>query len=583
MGFDLLFATAGGASVRRRVEGDRLRIGRGTNNDLRFDDARVALEHATILRQGGRFVVEDRDSVTGTWVGGERIQRARLADGDVLDVGGRRITVSIAPGAGDLGLSVARRGEEATRAAGAADLDDTASASAPRRPQRDKPARRAARRVDYAAAYRLDRGPLARRWLTLGAAAVTLAALAGLVASGRTTAFRPGPVSAAHASAAGATSCNACHVPFAGPADARCAGCHAGHAVHQATQASTPACGGCHFEHRGLASLTVVPDGRCVDCHGDLELAAGASPTFASSVTGFAAGHPDFSVVLDGRRLPLGEASGADPTALAFGHAEHLRPLVTPEGRVQLACRDCHEGAAGQAAREGRMAPVVYERHCASCHPLTFDPALAAEQAPHESPAVVRAYVLAAYAGDARWRGLSFAERRRLIATDPDRDRSFRLGEGERRAANRAEGYLFQTACPECHLLERGPGALPEVAPVETSWDRLPHAWFPHPRHGPSQGLACSDCHAAAASPRAADVLIPGIEVCRSCHGDGGTAVGDEEAGEVSVASGGEAVDGLRRRPAIASACVDCHDFHAPEDAPATRLATGTTRRGASR
>ena len=581
MGFDLRFAKAGGTLVRRRVEGERLRIGRGTNNELRFDDARVGLEHATISRQGGRFVLEDRDSVTGTWVGGERVQRKRLTEGDVVEIGGRRIAVSLSPGGADLGLAVEASGEKARRAAGGADDD------APRRRTGGGRAaeggrRRRPRQVDYAAAYRLDRA-VARRWLTVGAAAATLVALAALVAAGRTAAFRPGPVSAAHASAVGPSSCNACHVPFAGPADARCAGCHAGHAVHQATQASTPACGGCHFEHRGLASLTVVPDGRCVDCHGDLELTAGASPTFASSVTGFAAGHPDFSVVLDGRRLPLGEASGADPTALAFGHVGHLRPLVTPEGRVQLACRDCHEGAAGQAAREGRMAPVVYERHCASCHPLTFDPALPAEQAPHESPAVVRAYVLAAYAGDARWRGLSFAERRRLIATDPDRDRSFRLGEGERRAANRAEGYLFQTACPECHLLERGPGALPEVAPVETSWDRLPHAWFPHPRHGPSQGLACSDCHAAAASPRAADVLIPGIEVCRSCHGGGGAAVDDEEAGEVSVASGSEAVDGLRRRPAIASACVDCHDFHAPEDDPATRLATGTTRRGASR
>jgi len=584
VGFDLSFDKAGGAVVRRRVDGDRLRIGRGTNNDLRFDDARVALEHATISRQAdGGFAVEDRESVTGTWVGGERVQRVRLADGDVLEIGGRRIAVSLAPGAADLGLRVERSEESERRAANGADLGDAPASPAPRRGAWGRRAGRPGRRtrpIDYAQAYRLDRA-FDRRWLTLGAAAASLAALAGLVAAGRTTAFRPGPVSAAHASAAGAAACNACHVPFTGPADARCAGCHAGHAVHRPTQASTPSCGGCHFEHRGLESLTRVPDGRCVDCHGGLELASGSRATFASSVTGFGAGHPDFSLTLDGRRLPLAEAAGADPAALEFGHAEHLRPLKTTDGQVQLGCRDCHEGTSGWAAREGRMAPVSYERHCASCHPLTFDPALPAEQAPHERPAVVRAYVLAAYAGDARWRSLSFAERRRLIATDPDRDRSFRLDEGERRAANRAEGYLFQTACPECHLLERGPGPLPVVAPVETSRDRLPHAWFPHARHGSSQGLACADCHAAAESTRASDVLIPGIGVCRTCHG-GGPRSGGEAGAETTTASPSEEIDDLRRRPAMTSACVDCHDFHAPEEPSAVRAAADA-RRGVTR
>ncbi len=50
----------------------------------------------------------------------------------------------------------------------------------------------------------------------------------------------------------------------------------------------------------------------------------------------------------------------------------------------------------------------------------------------------------------------------------------------------------------------------------------LPHAEFDHEAH---QLLACTSCHSkATTSQETSDVLIPGIQVCRSCHHSGSDA-----------------------------------------------------------
>jgi hypothetical protein len=420
---------------------------------------------------------------------------------------------------------------------------------------------------DWTAAYRLDRRWLSPRLLSLVAVAGGVAAAGALVAPERAPLFRPGAVSEAHASALGTAACDACHDPFAGPSEPACVECHRGQAVHQETQVSSPPCGGCHFEHRGLERLTLVGDDRCVLCHGDLEVRPGSARTFAASIRGFGDDHPELAVAVGGERLPLSDpaARGADLNPLAFGHARHLVPLAVPGGTVTLVCEDCHRPLPGGGGRDGRMQPIRFAEHCQGCHLLTFDPALRDEQAPHGSPALVRAHVLAAYAGDDRWRRMSFAERRRLIATRAD-GAGWRLDAGERRLAARAEAYLFQSACPVCHQL-RLEGPLPEVAPVAVSRDWFPHARFPHDRHGVSQGLACTDCHAAPSSRETADVLLPGIETCRRCHGGGPAAAAAD-------------------RERVPSRCVDCHDYHGaspPGAAALLRAATTADGGGAER
>lgn len=54
---------------------------------LTLADARMSTTHARITRVGGAWVLEDRGSKNGTWVGGERITRRPLVDGDAILVG----------------------------------------------------------------------------------------------------------------------------------------------------------------------------------------------------------------------------------------------------------------------------------------------------------------------------------------------------------------------------------------------------------------------------------------------------------------------------------------------------------------
>ena len=64
-----------------------LTIGREHDNNVEIKDADVARYHARILRERDAFVVEDLNSSTGTFVNGERKNRAVLSHGDVIRVG----------------------------------------------------------------------------------------------------------------------------------------------------------------------------------------------------------------------------------------------------------------------------------------------------------------------------------------------------------------------------------------------------------------------------------------------------------------------------------------------------------------
>ncbi len=67
--------------------GDVLTIGRSPQNDLFLDDVTVSRHHARILRDDQDFLVEDLNSLNGTYVNRKRIERHRLSDGDELQIG----------------------------------------------------------------------------------------------------------------------------------------------------------------------------------------------------------------------------------------------------------------------------------------------------------------------------------------------------------------------------------------------------------------------------------------------------------------------------------------------------------------
>ena len=65
----------------------RLRIGRGEENDIVVDDLSVSRQHAVMQLSGGRFEIRDLKSANGTFVNGQRIGRAPLDDGDLVEIG----------------------------------------------------------------------------------------------------------------------------------------------------------------------------------------------------------------------------------------------------------------------------------------------------------------------------------------------------------------------------------------------------------------------------------------------------------------------------------------------------------------
>ncbi len=66
---------------------DSTSIGRAPDQDLVLKEAYVSRRHATITRQNGNFEVVDQSSSHGTFLNGNRIERAKLRSGDCLQFG----------------------------------------------------------------------------------------------------------------------------------------------------------------------------------------------------------------------------------------------------------------------------------------------------------------------------------------------------------------------------------------------------------------------------------------------------------------------------------------------------------------
>src|SRR5947199_85555 len=80
--------------VREVPVGSRpVTIGRAPDNDLSVDNLAVSSYHAKIFFEGGRMVIEDLNSLNGTFVNDLRVERATLHDGDKIHIGKHIIKV----------------------------------------------------------------------------------------------------------------------------------------------------------------------------------------------------------------------------------------------------------------------------------------------------------------------------------------------------------------------------------------------------------------------------------------------------------------------------------------------------------
>jgi diguanylate cyclase (GGDEF)-like protein len=74
---------------RRYLLGDEVQIlGRGAEASIALDAESVSRRHARVSHVSGGFVLEDMGSTNGSFVNDRRIDRCRLANGDLLRIGG---------------------------------------------------------------------------------------------------------------------------------------------------------------------------------------------------------------------------------------------------------------------------------------------------------------------------------------------------------------------------------------------------------------------------------------------------------------------------------------------------------------
>ena len=390
-------------------------------------------------------------------------------------------------------------------------------------------------------------------------------------------------------------------------ADAQCQTCHAGPRHHASERpADVPGCTSCHREHRGRdADLKRVANERCIHCHRHLasHVMEGA-PSSYLDVTSFAgAHHPEFRVLRDRVK---------DPGRVAFNHHLHLAEGLRERGNttvpftladmpgafreryraggqsdrgpVRLDCAACHctdndrmkaEDLAGLPKNAvlpprtagASMLPIVYEQHCQACHPLTF--AAPDGKNPHaEQPKVrhrmqpdeVHAWLRGYFADRALKDQLPFLEQpaRPLPGKDPKRaELAKKIGAALQGQIEAAERILFgPSTCGKCHTalkIDLGAGQRVEPAAIPAVW--LTSARFDHTSH---RAVACPTCHAGVEESRTqADVLLPGVQVCQTCHAPAAAATRLPPLAQ----EGGGGVGGGARHD-----CTECHRYHGGDE-----------------
>jgi predicted CXXCH cytochrome family protein len=563
------------------VAADAISIGSAADSTLQLLGRAVARRHAVIHRSGDRLSIGCRRG-NRVNVNGKPCATSKLAVGDVIEFGGHRLTLIEPPSGFDLAIEV---------------RPNTGVAAS-----------------DFEAAFRTD---LDRTWLSKRSTSwilILLALALGLVAPlltislhRRGIAIPPalpsdslwssGPLSPAHAHAAG-SQCNACHQQlFVHVQDSACLECHKTtndhvSADHRAlTRLPGPQrCGECHPEHRGMASrLPPEQDRLCVACHADSDSKFGSLKV--QKVSGFQPRqHPAFSVALQKLsgapgdaasdlqwrtyRVPLTEAF--EQSNLKFSHAQHLDAgkVTRTSGSGALGCGDCH----ALAANGEHFVPLTMARNCSACHELNFDLSAPNRQLPHGKPLdamlMLEDYFARKYSDPPPTPGRALVRRLPDLERDPSRQIEADTCVGStvvcarQRARAEIENQFTGRGCVSCHVVVDTHSAdLHErfqVTPIRLGYDYFPEARFPHKTHeiqGKLTGeAACESCHAARKSEEARDLLLPNIEGCLKCHRDRQGAVGMAIPPLTRTARN---VETGRGQPKIVTLqCISCHVYH---------------------
>lgn len=442
-----------------------------------------------------------------------------------------------------------------------------------------------------------------RRWRLLLSIALPLLAagwIIGEVTFHKNRLFSGGPMSASHA--VFGDQCALCHVRGASYSatvvDKNCLACHDAPA-HNQSQTFIPACSSCHVEHKGRLRLAEVADSACTECHGNLRTRDGGAH-FYPHISGFDRGHPEFAALRTGQSDPgtirlnhylhlqptlRGPAGAVQmqcydchrptnvdepwPYSVAVVQPASQQPVMVGQAEAQERKRRSVEAGPG-----AYMMSIKYVNQCAACHTLQFDE-LIPTPAPHAKPEVVHAFIIqtlteyiAAHPDAVHvspteqvqpantftqplpqetaprnflqpLRQGQFPPQRNIVRpTGPPAAAAMTPQEWVQQRAATAERLLWEKNCKVCHIVTQGGGSgLPTFvkAIIPVRW--FPHAEFDHEAH---RMMECTGCHLGIPqSTLTSDINIPGIQICRDCHRQGGPKAGAAEG-----------------------RCFECHSYH---------------------
>jgi hypothetical protein len=74
------------------LEGHQIDIGRSPDAAVFLDDVTVSRAHAFLRRDADGYTIEDAGSLNGTYVNRRRVEKAKLEDGDEVQIGKYRLT-----------------------------------------------------------------------------------------------------------------------------------------------------------------------------------------------------------------------------------------------------------------------------------------------------------------------------------------------------------------------------------------------------------------------------------------------------------------------------------------------------------
>jgi predicted CXXCH cytochrome family protein len=556
------------------VAAEALSIGSAADSVIQLLGRAVAAKHAQILAANGGFRIVCRRGCR-VEVNGVRLASAPLEVGDRIELGGHRLSLFQPPTGFDIAVEIVPNsgiGAGEFEAAFRTDLDRTWLS------------KRAASWVLIGLTLALGLAiPFATIWMHR-------VGLATPFAVPDDSLWSSGPLTPAHAHAVG-KECGACHQDlFVRVRDAACVDCHKNIENHVSapqralTRLGEPQrCAECHREHDDNASREVLKaDQLCVGCHARSDTDFGSLRI--QKVTGFAkSAHPAFTVLLQGRRMPL--AGAQEMSHLKFSHAQHLDSAkVTRAGSdAALGCGDCHVPAA-----DGRnFQPVSMTQTCSACHDLSFDANAPTRQLPHGKPLdamlMIEDYFSHRYADPPP--STTFKPLRRLpdLARDPSRQAEIDTCSGSanacarQRAVAEIENQFNDRGCVSCHVVVDTHSVdihdRFEVTPVRLTRDYFPDASFDHKSHrmqGKQSGdAACESCHAAHQSKDSRELMLPDIDVCLTCHRDRGSA-GVSASGSGMLHAAGRAGADSQIVPVQ---CISCHAYH-PAGTPAAGALT---------